>query len=211
MSSQPSPILPKNNQPPSGDQPPVAKRRRGGQSGNTNALKHGFYSTHFRRSDTKDLDKCEFAGLKDEIYMLRVYIRRCIEMSGQVATLTESIQLLRALSLATASINRLIKTQFYIIPDTDPLQGALHKALDELWAEWDRDGYGNTPVPAVKKDSLNTVQQRHPTAITADGPLAEQGDQSLAAQADCPPAIQDDPPLVMQYNLDPFPEWNTGG
>ena len=42
---------------------PAPKRRRGGQSGNTNALKHGFYSSHFRRSDLKDLENCEFSDL----------------------------------------------------------------------------------------------------------------------------------------------------
>ena len=42
---------------------PAPKRRRGGQSGNTNVLKHSFYSSHFRRSDLKDLDNCEFSDL----------------------------------------------------------------------------------------------------------------------------------------------------
>jgi hypothetical protein len=39
------------------------KRRRGSQSDNTIVLKHGFYSNHFRRSDLKDLDNCEFSDL----------------------------------------------------------------------------------------------------------------------------------------------------
>ena len=39
------------------------KRRRGSQSDNTIVLMHGFYSNHFRRSDIKDLDNCEFSDL----------------------------------------------------------------------------------------------------------------------------------------------------
>jgi len=42
---------------------PAPKRRRGGQYDNTIVLKHGFYSSHFRRSDLKDLDNCEFSDL----------------------------------------------------------------------------------------------------------------------------------------------------
>ena len=42
---------------------PAPKRRRGGQSDNTIVFKHGFYSNHFRRSDLKDLDNCEFSDL----------------------------------------------------------------------------------------------------------------------------------------------------
>ena len=42
---------------------PAPKRRRGSQSDNTIILKHGFYSSHFRRSDLKDLDNCEFSDL----------------------------------------------------------------------------------------------------------------------------------------------------
>ena len=42
---------------------PASKRRRSGQSDNTIVLKHGFYSSHFRRSDLKDLDNREFSDL----------------------------------------------------------------------------------------------------------------------------------------------------
>jgi hypothetical protein len=42
---------------------PTPKRRRGSQSDNTFILKHDFSSSHFRRSDLKDLDNCEFSDL----------------------------------------------------------------------------------------------------------------------------------------------------
>ena len=43
--------------------PFAPKRRRGSQSDNTMILMHGFYSSHFRRSDLKDLDNRKFSDL----------------------------------------------------------------------------------------------------------------------------------------------------
>ena len=51
----------------------LAPRKRGGQPGNTNSLKHGYYSTRFSLADLTDLENHSFSGLHDEITMLRVY------------------------------------------------------------------------------------------------------------------------------------------
>ncbi len=40
--------------------PPVTKHRRVAPIGNTNALKHGFYSRAFREIDCTDLDRVHF-------------------------------------------------------------------------------------------------------------------------------------------------------
>ena len=90
---------------------PEANRRPGAPLGNTNALKHGFYSRRFRSTDLNDLDTHNFSGLQDEITMLRVFIRGVVERSAEVESLDESIYLLRALSLATIGLTRLIRTQ----------------------------------------------------------------------------------------------------
>lgn len=47
-------------------------RNRGGQPGNTNALKHGFYSRRFRDIEFSDLDVITVADLQNEIAMMRV-------------------------------------------------------------------------------------------------------------------------------------------
>ncbi len=91
--------------------PSVAKRRRGAPTGNTNALKHGFYSRAFREIDCTDLDRVHFSGLQDEITMLRVFIRRVTEMSECITTFPEALGLLRGLSLASISLTRLITTE----------------------------------------------------------------------------------------------------
>jgi two-component sensor histidine kinase len=60
----------------------VAKSR-GAQPGNTNALKHGFYSRAFRNLDVNDLDALQ-ATLEGEIAMLRVQMRRALEIINSV-------------------------------------------------------------------------------------------------------------------------------
>jgi len=54
-------------------------KRRGGQPGNVNAVKHGFYSRRFRELEAEDLDAALQNGLGDEIDMMRVYklLDRC--------------------------------------------------------------------------------------------------------------------------------------
>ena len=55
------------------------KRTRGAQPGNTNALKHGFYSRTFRNLEESDLDFLS-EGLSDEIAMVRVALRRFFDL-----------------------------------------------------------------------------------------------------------------------------------
>jgi hypothetical protein len=45
------------------DLPPPPPRPRGGQHGNRNALKQGFYARAFSSSEAKDLETYTFRGL----------------------------------------------------------------------------------------------------------------------------------------------------
>ncbi len=58
------------------------KRKRGGQPGNTNALKGGFYSPRFANLELSDLDTALGDGLADEIALLRVIIRRVFDYAN---------------------------------------------------------------------------------------------------------------------------------
>jgi hypothetical protein len=57
-------------------------RRSGGQPGNWNALKHGYYSKRFNPLELKDLDTVLAEGLTDEIALLRVIIRRVFDFAN---------------------------------------------------------------------------------------------------------------------------------
>jgi hypothetical protein len=56
-------------------------RKRGAPRGNTNALKHGYYSRRFQRIELKDMQDGLLDHLNDEIALLRVTMRRVFEQA----------------------------------------------------------------------------------------------------------------------------------
>ena len=52
------------------------RRMPGGQPGNTNAFKHGFYTKNFSLAERRSLQAAEGVVLGYEISLLRVLIRR---------------------------------------------------------------------------------------------------------------------------------------
>jgi hypothetical protein len=77
----------------------VSKRRRGGQPVNLNALKHGFYSRQFQKSELTDLE--EVGDLQEEIGMMRVVTRRLLDAARKCSDMGELINLLNTLGLAS--------------------------------------------------------------------------------------------------------------
>ena len=61
-----------------GETPP--KRKRGAPLGNTNALRHGFYSRFFTRTENSGLDSDIKGEFVDEINLARVNAMRIAEM-----------------------------------------------------------------------------------------------------------------------------------
>ncbi|MDR3577853.1 MAG: hypothetical protein P4L50_28655 [Anaerolineaceae bacterium] len=128
----------------------LARRRRGGQRGNHNALKHGFYAHQFNPADLKDLEKCEFSGLADEIALLRVQIRRLVALSEQDQTLAEAAFTLRVLSLAALAVNRLVRTQHAIGAQGSGMGDLLSEALHEMGMVPGGPYDTNAPHPQLK-------------------------------------------------------------
>jgi hypothetical protein len=103
MSAQPKP---------SSESPDPARRKRGGQPGNSNAFKHGFYTQNFSRTEVKGLQAIQGVVLGDEIKLLRVLIKRFadqIEHSNGVA-LPESAHCLAVISEAMLRLGTLLRT-----------------------------------------------------------------------------------------------------
>lgn len=116
--------------------PDEKKRVKGGQPGNSNALKYGFYSRRIPDRELEGLDQTAVTSLKDEIDVMRVFSRKVAELGSNVDDLEQATGLLRVLSLATTSINRLVRTHTRIPdPDLDPAL-LLKTALLELEDEW---------------------------------------------------------------------------
>jgi len=117
---------------------PKTPRRRGAPSGNLNALKHGFYSHLFRKIELGDLQAIPLDDLQDEIGMLRVLIRRVMELARDVQDLDQALRLLSTLSLATANLSRLVKTQRLISSDFSEFDATVDEVISELTENWRR-------------------------------------------------------------------------
>lgn len=133
------------------------KRKKGGQPGNTNALRHGFYSRKFQELEAADLDKIR-AGLVDEIAMLRVSIRRVFDHSTDLAEAIEEIKrdlieksatdgdnsqafsklnvlssALSTLGIATTRLAHMLRTQKFLDGGSDdPLEELILEALETM-------------------------------------------------------------------------------
>lgn len=119
------------------DRPNTTKRKPGGQPGNLNALKHGFYSKHFRNAEYADLDIFLIDGLADEIAMLRVVTRRVLELANGMDDLEAGINLLGVLGLACTRLAGLLKVQKMLGGDeNDEVSKAISIALSEVIEEF---------------------------------------------------------------------------
>ena len=109
-------------------------KKPGAPPGNLNALKHGFYSKQLKRvkADLDGLDTAEFSGLTDEIQLLRVFIRRVIDLGKDVDRLDDALSLLRGLCLASTTLTRLLKTHHALASGEDDVTLAIRQALDEI-------------------------------------------------------------------------------
>ena len=81
-------------------------KRKGGQEGNQNAMRHGFYSKALDEAEWLDFELAEEVdGIDDEIALLRVKIKTLIEKDP------ENISLIMQ---ATSALARLVKIRFNI-------------------------------------------------------------------------------------------------
>jgi hypothetical protein len=105
--------------------------RRGAQPGNLNALKNGFYSRQFRELENTDLGRVS-DGLKDEIRMLRVLIRRMFDLaSSDDGDLEQMAGCLNALGMASTRLANLLRTDQKLSVDASEFAGNLSQALAE--------------------------------------------------------------------------------
>ena len=117
-------------------QPPHRTRTRGAQLGNTNALKHGFYARAFRDLEAADLDTLLRDGLTDEITMLRVMMRRTMDLAdkskSQLETATATLGIL---GMTATRLAGLLRTQKLLGGDNSSTAAAIAQALSEVAQE----------------------------------------------------------------------------
>ncbi len=114
------------------------RKKRGGQPGNTNALKHGFYTKNFSLAECEGLEATKEIVLADEIALLRVLIRRFSDqiLAGRGVTLNESAQHLAVISDAMLRLASLLRTNHMLGgTKTSSLTHALSISLTEIYTE----------------------------------------------------------------------------
>jgi hypothetical protein len=103
----------------------VVKRSRGGQVGNQNSLKHGFYSRQFRAAESDDLAQVVGARLTDEIALLRVATRRLMELATNSDVELETYaKALNVVGNNAMRISTLIQRQSYLTGSEQSTIGA---------------------------------------------------------------------------------------
>lgn len=91
------------------------KRKRGGQAGNRNALKHGFYSDSFKQREGELLASEGNADFEGEVDLLRVLIKRTMDKANEQEDLTldENLSILRTVSFASMVLERLSRSKHW--------------------------------------------------------------------------------------------------
>ena len=113
----------------------MPKRSRGAQPGNTNALKHGFYSQQFSQIELTDLETALGEGLGDEIALMRVLIRRfvdSIEAQPEIS-LDDTSVFLNTLGSNMTRLAGLLRADRLLTGSEDTaVMQAIHTAISEL-------------------------------------------------------------------------------
>ena len=87
---------------------PLAQKRRGGQPGNLNALKHGLYLEGHRIRNTNPIERASLFDISNLINYIKDYMNHTYEAGLNTKDLAEINETMRSLSLAGMSLTRLI-------------------------------------------------------------------------------------------------------
>jgi hypothetical protein len=107
-------------------------RRPGGQPGNLNALRHGFYTRRIHKRDLSGVEDTSIKGLAEEIALIRIFTRKLIESGIDTADLYEIAGILRTICLASATITRIIKAQAFLVNDPTNFYQEVDEAIRQV-------------------------------------------------------------------------------
>ena len=99
------------------------------------APESSFYAPQLEEEEIQDLRARLAKGLEDEIAVLRVYIRRVLDLANGSESLKESVQALGALGLASTRLANLLKVQQDLLGDNSSARQAISQALSEVLEE----------------------------------------------------------------------------
>ena len=145
--------------------PPAPKieppKKRGAPYGNTNAITFGFYSRRLPQQILEGLETTTEFSLKDEIDVMRVFVRKLAELGANIKDMDDARSHLNALSAATNAINRLVRTHTRVPdPANDPGR-VLRQALLELEDEWPEYHEMVKDYPRYLQDPTHPMHSSH--------------------------------------------------
>jgi hypothetical protein len=108
---------------------------RGAPKGNLNALKHGFYSRLFHSGEASDLSNDLPASLEHEITLLRVMIRRTMELADGIDDLRNATRVLDALGAAADRLSALLRAQKSLNEGQSKMADEISIAIQQVNAE----------------------------------------------------------------------------
>jgi hypothetical protein len=122
-------------------------RHPGGQPGNLNALKHGFYTRRIHKRHLSGVENTNIKGLAEEIALIRIFTRRLIESGTDTADLYELAGILRTICLASTTITRIIKAQAFLVNDPSNFYQEVDQAIRQVRLEMGLDCPPEPPAP----------------------------------------------------------------
>jgi len=108
---------------------------RGAPKGNLNALKHGFYSRLFHNHEISDLPSEQIGNLENEITLLRVMIRRTMELAEGIDNLQQATRALDALGAAASRLANLLRAEKALLPPNSQVGDEISLAIQQVNAE----------------------------------------------------------------------------
>ena len=124
----------------SGENQPVTPKTKntGGRAGSakSNAAKRlSFYHRLLKNGEIRDLESLRGPGLEDEIGMLRVIIRRVVELAEGLESLEEATGTLNCVGSALTRLARLLEIQKRMTGANSEVEAAFLQALAEVQEE----------------------------------------------------------------------------
>ncbi len=118
---------------PNPTKPDTEKKSRGGQPGNTNALKHGFYTKRFDEQEKEALDLLEdHLDLMSEIKTLRVVLDRALTRITGGLEVEDFTALSSVIGGLSTTIGRLVRLQRLLYGENKSLREILEGVLVEI-------------------------------------------------------------------------------
>jgi hypothetical protein len=117
----------------------LPRKKRGAQAGNTNAVKHGFYSRCFRCEELADINQLSGEDLQGDITMLRVLMRRLFELvSSETPDLETLSKVLAVFGRGASQLGTLLRAKKDLAVERTDVAAALSKAISGVLEELER-------------------------------------------------------------------------